>query len=215
MVTIRDILTEALTRSNLITRKRQAPADMMENAFRLFKGIISKYTFDNFINYSRSEIEVIPYDNKVTITDVASIATVLVYDNGWHEMRFVSYSQFYQDQGDYVYTWKYNDRDIELYFKDKAKNHRVKIITNIELDYNINDQLPVPSMYVELFTTALTYKLAVNYPRLDATQVNVLKNELEEIEKTVKANISSNKILTRGYATSDTDSFMDGSFMGL
>lgn len=221
MATCKDILIEALNRSNLVPRKRAVPADMLESAYRLFKGILQKYNFANFISYTRKELDVFPTDDIVGLDgeEINSIATVQykVNENEWNEMRYVSYEQFYGESDTYVYTWKYTpENTIELYLKPNfiSSNRLVKVIYNSNMDYSLDDDLHVPEIYKELFTAALTYKLAVTYPRTDATQVQLLKVELDELEKQVKSLVSSNKILTRDVNTcSNLSSFTSGNFI--
>lgn len=221
MTTIKDIIVESLARSNLVPRKRAVPADMLESAYRLLKGILQKYNFANFISYTRKEIDVIPTDNVIGLdgSDITSIATVQYKNtsNSYTSLRFVSYEQFYSESDDYIYSWKYtDDGSIEIYLKPNfiSTNKELKVIYNSNVDYTLDEELHVPSIYIELFTAALTHKLAITYPRTDATQVALLKGELDEIEKQVKALVSSNKILTRDTATiSNFSSFMSGDFI--
>lgn len=220
-VTVKDILIEALNRSNLVPRKRSVEASMLESAYRLFKGILQKYNFSNFISYTRKEIDVIPTDNVIGLdgSDITSIATVQYKNttNNYSSLRFVSYEQFYSENDDYIYSWKYTDNgSIEIYLKPNfiSSNKELKVIYNSNMDYSLDDDLHVPEIYKELFTAALTYKLAVTYPRTDATQVQLLKSELDDLEKQVKSMVSSNKILTRDTATvSNFSSFMSGDFI--
>lgn len=54
--TIRDIINEACVRINL-TPRRQAPAgDIVENAFRLLKGIVAKYNNDNLLAWTQNSL---------------------------------------------------------------------------------------------------------------------------------------------------------------
>lgn len=54
--TIRDIINEACIRVNL-TPRRQAPAgDIVENAFRLLKGIVAKYNNDNLLAWTQNSL---------------------------------------------------------------------------------------------------------------------------------------------------------------
>lgn len=219
MVTVKSILLEALNRSNLVPRKRVAPADMLESAFRLFRGILQSYNFSNFISFARDELEIIPTDEviELAVDDINSISNVLYnYGDEWDELRFVSYEQFFQENKDYVYTWKYTtDNTIQVYI-GKPVVGKIKIIFNKNLQYTLDDELHIPQVYEELFVCALAYKLSVVYPRTDSTQTQILKNELDEIEKIVKQNISSNKIITRDVCKqSNLSSFISGSFIGL
>ena len=51
MITVRSIIVEALNRSNLVSRRQSAPADMVESAYRLLKGIAGKYSNDNLLQF--------------------------------------------------------------------------------------------------------------------------------------------------------------------
>lgn len=220
-MTIKDIIIEALNRSNLVPRKRAVPADMLENGYRLLKGIITKYNFSNFISFARDNLEIIPTDNviELEIPSVTSISNIQykVNDNETDELRFVAYEQFYSDNNPYTYTWKYTDQGtIQIFLKNSFLNshRRIYVYFNKSLDYTLDEELRIPQIYIELFTAALTYNLAITYPRTDANQVSLLKTELDNIEKEIKSLISSNKILTRNsHSGSYLDSFMSGSFI--
>lgn len=217
MTTVKDILCESLSRSNLVPRKRSAPADMLESAFRLFKGILQRYNFANFISFARNEIEVIPTDEviELEIDDMNSISNVMEkHGDEWIELRYVSFDQFYTENTDYIYSWKYTAHGtIQLYLGKNVKD-KIKVIFNKNLNYELDEELHVPEIYIELFTAALTYKLAVTFPRTDPAQVTLLKAELDDIEKTVNSMISSNKIITRSVTgISNMAAFKSGSFI--
>lgn len=221
-MTIKEILIEALSRTNLVPRKRACPADMLENAYRLLRGIIQKYNFSNFISFARDEIDIIPTDTKIElgIENINNIHSVSYKDgNDWNELRFVAYEQFNSTNDDYVYTWKYTvDNTIQIILKPNFvnSNRTIKAIYTVELIYAIDDTIHIPAIYEELFLAALSYKLALTYPRMDPAQVQLLKIELDDIEKVVKQNISSNKILTRNTSSSSMLSdFISGRFIGL
>ena len=55
MITVRSIITEALSRANLVSRRQQAPADMFETAYQLLKGIAKRYSDDNLLQFLVSE----------------------------------------------------------------------------------------------------------------------------------------------------------------
>lgn len=220
-MTLKEIIIESLARSNLVPRKRACPADLFEDAKHLLKGIIQKYNFSNYISYARKEIEVIPTETVVGLDaeDINSIATVQykLNDDVWEPLHFISYEQFYTENDTFAYTWKYTDEGtIEVYFKPSfiSSNRHVKIIYNSNREFDTDKEIHIPEIYEELFTTALTYKLAVTKPRLDATQVAIIKDDLSDCESKVKALVSSNKIITRDVANiSNQSAFMSGSFI--
>ena len=70
---VRTIIKEACTRINLVPR-RQAPAgDILENGYRLLKGIIAKYNYDNLLAWTQKSI-VIPKSNIIHIYDDTDVA---------------------------------------------------------------------------------------------------------------------------------------------
>lgn len=56
MAAIRDIIKEATTRINLVPRRQAVPGDIMETAYRLLKGIVSKYNSDNLLNFTQNSL---------------------------------------------------------------------------------------------------------------------------------------------------------------
>ena len=44
---VRSIIKEATSRINLVPRKQAVPGDILETAYQLLKGIVSKYNYDS------------------------------------------------------------------------------------------------------------------------------------------------------------------------
>lgn len=221
-MTLKDIIIDALVESNLVPRKRVAPADMLESAHRLLQGIMRKYSFANFISYARESLEIIPTDNVIELDNpkATSIPNVQykISDNIYKNLRFVAFEQFFADPDIYTYTWKYTeDNTIQIILKKEfvsSSNKTIVVYYNTSMNIGLDDEVKMPEIYKELFTTALTYKLAITYPRLSETKIAILKSELESLEKDVTALVSSNKILTRDVSSvSNLDAFMSGSFI--
>lgn len=225
MTTLKSIVIESLARANLVPRKRAAPADMIEDGFRLLKGIIQAYNFENFISFARTSITVSPLHTEYyNIADDFGNQTFSSISNVSYELRhgynealtFKSRDQFVSTDDMYTYTWFYTiNGDIIVQFKpDFVKlNKTVWIFANENLNYTLDDEINVPQIYEELFTQALTYKLAVAKPRMDASQIQILKNDLTALEGQVKSLISSNKILTRERKCANFDDIMSGGFI--
>ena len=57
MITVRSIITEALNRSNLVSRRQTPPADMVESAYRLLKGIAGEFSNDNLLQFLIASVE--------------------------------------------------------------------------------------------------------------------------------------------------------------
>ena len=56
MLSIRELIKEACTRINLVPRKQAVQGDILENAFKLLKGIIAKYNKDNLLSWTQNTL---------------------------------------------------------------------------------------------------------------------------------------------------------------
>lgn len=53
---VRSIIKEATSRINLVPRKQAVPGDILETAYQLLKGIVSKYNSDNLLNFTQNSV---------------------------------------------------------------------------------------------------------------------------------------------------------------
>lgn len=51
---IREIIKEAVTRVNLVPRRQAVPGDLVETAYKLLKGVVSKYNNDNLLSFTQN-----------------------------------------------------------------------------------------------------------------------------------------------------------------
>ena len=56
MKSVREIIKEACVRINLVPRRQAIPGDIMENAYLLLQGIVSKYNNDNLLAWTQNNI---------------------------------------------------------------------------------------------------------------------------------------------------------------
>jgi len=56
MASVRSIIKEAVTRINLTPRKQAVPGDILESAYKLLKGIVNKYNYDNLLVWTQNSI---------------------------------------------------------------------------------------------------------------------------------------------------------------
>lgn len=82
MITVKEIIVEAATRVNLAPQRNPYPK-VVENGYRLLKGIVNKYNYDNLLSWTQNSI-IIPkaefihiYDN----SDVLKGDNNLYFDN--------------------------------------------------------------------------------------------------------------------------------------
>jgi len=321
MFTVRDVITEALARANLCSRRQEAPGKLVESAYRLLKGIAADYSSHNLLQFLRREVdlneavikedqyvlgddytlgtnfwviegtEIQPYIDEGIIPEAANVAenskvyngdtmvwvryatgpnvfvwrrdaypskdiaiarmdgavkeiikggiqpkmqigtidqeihsdyvqvmienlekvTELYWDrsndpmaNASMPLQYLSFEDFNDGAyGDYVYTWQpISDTKIELKLKPRfvamlTNSQNLKLIYNVRYSIDYNSVLKIPDIYQELFITALTYKLAVEFPRLSPEQTERLKNTLREIEDSVKTPTRASKMIIR------------------
>lgn len=69
---VRTIIVEACARVNLVPRRQAVPGDIMENAYRLLKGIVSKYNNDSLLVWTQKSV-VVPKANLVHIYDESDV----------------------------------------------------------------------------------------------------------------------------------------------
>lgn len=56
MNNVREIIKESCCRVNIVPRRQAVPGDIMENAYRLLKGIVAKYNSDNLLAWTQNNI---------------------------------------------------------------------------------------------------------------------------------------------------------------
>lgn len=224
MVTVRSIIVEALNRSNLVSRRQSAPADMTETAFRLLRGIAAKYSNDNLLQFLVAEcshvldkrefvVGTVDPDAPEEYLDVDMDAPLIQKVNRMYwrttdpiglgsyvELSYASPSDFdMYPEGSSVYTAQaVNDRQVVVKTKLLADSRtEIKISYNRKWDIGLDDELRIPEQYAELFTVALTHKLALTFPRLSTEQVKLLKDELDEMVKNVQTSTRAMKYVSR------------------
>lgn len=318
--TVKNVITEALARANLVPRRQPAPGNMVEDALALLKGIASDYSRHNLLQFLRKEVELpeacepdqyvigngyklgenffyvtdghyasdlpeasailyakqaIGWDVKAnTVYNIIRVENeerwewkastyeskevVMAHLNGavvkfvptglkptnilgtvdpeiendyvdavipkiaditeiyWRKslnpinntdqpLQFVSFEDFNNaDYGIYVYTWQHvSDTKVELKLKPQLLRmltgdaKTLVMIYNLSYEIELNGVLRIPDIYKELFVSALTYKLAVQFPRLTPEHTERLRLTMEDIEKSLKTVTRANKLVIR------------------
>ena len=54
---VRTIITEALSRANIVPRRQPAPGDLVMTAFQLLQGLVSQYNKDNYLSFTQSSLD--------------------------------------------------------------------------------------------------------------------------------------------------------------
>lgn len=212
MVSVRNIIVEALDRANLANRKQGAPADLMEASYQRFCGILREYSDNNLITAYRGEVDFTCETEQVelggvelpcngNITQVNSLFYKAEGAIDWNPMKFVALESFYDGaNSDYCYSWQpVGQNKFKLYFKPRfAIQHRiVKVVYDEDIKFGLDDDIALPRVYTELLTRAVAYKMSVDRPRTSDTKRLSLEKELTELESQIKANNADNRMLTR------------------
>lgn len=133
----------------------------------------------------------------IEVNNLQEVVRVYVgnYDK-WDDLKFVAYEDFYDYSSGYVYSvLPIDDEHVKLYLKNAFKN--VKVIYNEAFDFGPDDELNIPRQFISLFTSALVYDLACQFPRLGDSTVALLAKRLEELEENVRRSSSVNKFIGR------------------
>lgn len=137
----------------------------------------------------------------------------------WDELSFVSYEDFYRfkDRSSIYSIKPISDSLVELYVPVGYEKYEYKVIYNEFFEFDIDSELKIPAQFISLFTAGLVYDLALQFPRLSDTTVNLLKQRLEELEENVRRSSAVNKFLARKYDKNHFtyDMFYTGKFLGL
>lgn len=116
--------------------------------------------------------------------------------NQWDALNFVAYEDFYNMSNDYIYSvLPIDDCHAKVFWNKDWK--KIKIIYNEAFDFGPDDELNIPRQFVTLFTSALVYDLAMQYPRMSDTTVAMLKERLHELEENVRRSSSVSKFIGR------------------
>lgn len=137
----------------------------------------------------------------VEVDNLQEVVRVYVGDkDNWDDLKFVAYEDYYDYSNNYVYSvLPMDDEHVKLFLKTKFKN--VKVIYNEAFDFGPDDELNIPRQFISLFTSALVYDLACQFPRLGDTTVALLKQRLDELEENVRRSSSVNKFIGRDLDT--------------
>ena len=120
-------------------------------------------------------------------------------EDRWLELDYVSFEDFYdRSYGCGVYTVNIkSDDEQELKLKEPLTFQKLKIIYTAPFEFDADTEFNIPKQYISLFTAGLTYDLAMTYPRLGDSTVNMLKQRLDELEENVRRSSAVNKFIGR------------------
>lgn len=283
---VRTILTEALSRANIVPRRQAAPDDKVQTAYMLLKAIVSKFNNDGYLAFTEAGLDLPPkklihIHDKVDsfagdynyylqteadlaidlpdAEDVENDARAVVTgkpqwykaanngsDYSWVPVAIDEFDPRYQLMQRYSAAYhvkvpevsklntlsinrqqplgmiglsfqpqgrfdNLSNADLVWTFAELAQGEyvievkpmvasnaaRLKLHYNRAIEFDINTDLRIPDAYIELLICALTYKLAVKYPRLDDAHVQRLKNDVDDMLSNVRTPKADHQLIYR------------------
>lgn len=220
MIAVREVITESLARANIVPRRQAAPGHIVEETFKLLKGIASKYNTTDYLSFTQNE-KVVPYnqvlhivtddeptsnsftfdgESIVVIPNVAKINKIYIPDSAdaWYELLEEPYQSFDGKgslSGIYSVLEK-SEGEWLIKFKVPPVNN-VKILYNEALTFDINSNLYISDSYAELFILALTKALVQKYPRNDNIMFQNISAELAKCEELISVPKANRRRVTR------------------
>lgn len=161
----------------------------------------------------------------VKIRNVSKINTIYLVNKGDHqlaiELKFVpkqKMDDFVRTSPIYTTVQK-SETEWLIYLKPYVSTltYDVKINYNEGIDVDINDDLYIPDAYTELLIVSLAYKLALQFPRLDANQMDRLQQDMRTMIENVRTPKADVKGVLRdtGYGINklNQDQLMSGIYL--
>lgn len=175
---VRTLIKEACTRINLVPRKQAPSGDQLENGYRLLKGIIAKYNYDNLLVWTQKSIIVDKSDliHLYDETDIVKGPNNLYFDTVEQLHAYTPSEEEYEnntwamikDQPNSVYIvyspavgvydWHYQD----LYGNNNQRIQEMREYCKME-HFQVRDVAKINSIYV-ISNTNEPYK---EYYKLD------------------------------------------------
>lgn len=162
MKSVREIIKEACVRINLVPRRQAIPGDIMENAYLLLKGIMSKYNNDNLLAWTQNSImlsnsefihvydehDTLSGDNNMyfdTLEDLQNyVPTEEDFNNVVYAMVKSDTTKFYTIvELDDVYAWNVNNVSVQ----NQQRLQQMQNYCNMQ-HVQINDVVKINSVYL-------------------------------------------------------------------
>jgi len=157
---VRTIIVEACARVNLVPRRQAVPGDIMENAYRLLKGIVSKYNNDSLLVWTQKSV-VVPKANLVHIYDESD---VLAGDNNLYFDTVAEMSAYPFDIEQVGKVWCIVKEVPNTYYTVQVETTHP--VTYSYVPHEISE--PYPQRYQEM----LAYQSMLHFQVRDVARIN-------------------------------------------
>lgn len=157
---IRTIIKEACTRINLVPRRQAVPGDIVENAFRLLKGIVAKYNYDNLLAWTQKSV-IVP---KSPIIHIYDETDVIKGDNNLYFDTVAEMNSHVFDLNEIDKLWCIVKEVPNTYYTVQVET--ANPLTFVTIPHEVQD--PYPQRYQEM----LAYQDMLHFQVRDVAKIN-------------------------------------------
>lgn len=157
---IRTIITEACTRINLVPRRQAVPGDIVENAYRLLKGIVAKYNSDNLLAWTQKSV-IVP---KSPIIHIYDETDVIKGDNNLYFDTVAEMNSHVFDLNEIDKLWCIVKEVPNTYYTVQVETSNP--LTFVTIPHEVNE--PYPQRYQDM----LAYQNMLHFQVRDVAKIN-------------------------------------------
>lgn len=157
---IRTIITEACTRINLVPRRQAVPGDIVENAYRLLKGIVAKYNYDNLLAWTQKSV-IVPKSPVIHIYDETD---VIKGDNNLYFDTVAEMNSHVFDLNEIDKLWCIVKEVPNTYYTVQVETSNP--LTFVTIPHEVNE--PYPQRYQDM----LAYQDMLHFQVRDVAKIN-------------------------------------------
>jgi len=157
---IRSIITEACTRINLVPRRQAVPGDIVENAYRLLKGIVAKYNSDCLLSWTQKSV-IVPKSPVIHIYDETD---VIKGDNNLYFDTVAEMNSHIFDLNEIDKLWCIVKEVPNTYYTVQVET--ANPLTFVTIPHEVQD--PYPQRYQEM----LAYQDMLHFQVRDVAKIN-------------------------------------------
>lgn len=157
---IRTIITEACTRINLVPRRQAVPGDIVENAYRLLKGIVAKYNSDCLLSWTQKSV-IVPKSPVIHIYDETD---VIKGDNNLYFDTVAEMNSHVFDLNEIDKLWCIVKEVPNTYYTVQVETSNP--LTFVTIPHEVNE--PYPQRYQDM----LAYQNMLHFQVRDVAKIN-------------------------------------------
>lgn len=157
---IRNIITEACVRVNICPRRQAVPGDIVENAYRLLKGIVAKYNSDCLLSWTQKSV-IVP---KSPIIHIYDETDVIKGDNNLYFDTVAQMNSHVFDLNEIDKLWCIVKEVPNTYYTVQVET--ANPLTFVTIPHNVQE--PYPQRYQDM----LAYQDMLHFQVRDVAKIN-------------------------------------------